>query len=378
MRFAEPINFGLLLIIVLLAIFVFWALARKKKLLSIFGDIPLIMKNSPFISFTRQRTKAILLLLGLVFIAIALARLQFGTHLEMLKREGIDIVVALDVSNSMLAQDMKPNRLTKARQEILGIIDRLKGDRVGLVAFAGEAFPQCPLTLDYASARFLLNAMDQTSVSIQGTSITEAIETASKMFDQKTKKHKVMLLLTDGEDHQEGAIQAAEEARKDGVKIYTVGIGNPDGEPIPVLDRNNKQVGFKKDENGEVIMTRLDEVTLQKISLATGGRYYHATAGEIELDRIVVTASRIEETIEKSTGSVAVITTKDFEDKNYQSLKDVLNGRYPRQKMWDKNYSLQLYVCFYPSHNTGHLHHWIFAVPANYDIRRNKIFFFAF
>lgn len=294
MRFAEPINFGLLIIVLLLGIFAFWAISRKKKLLSIFGDIPLIMKNAPYISFARQRTKLVLILVSLIFVSTALARLQFGTHLEVLKRQGIDIVVALDVSNSMLAKDMIPNRLTKAKQEITGIIDRLKGDRIGLVAFAGEAFTQCPLTLDYASARFLLGAMDQTSVSIQGTSITKAIKNADKMFDEKTKKHKVMLLLTDGEDHEEGAIAAAEEARKNGVKIYTVGIGNPNGEPIPVLDRNKKQVGFRKDENGEVIMTRLDEVILQKIALATGGKYYHATAGEIELDRIFDEISQLE------------------------------------------------------------------------------------
>lgn len=294
MRFAEPINFALLILVILLSIFVFWALARKKKLLSIFGDIPLIMKNAPYISFARQRTKAILLLVAFVFVSLALARLQFGTHLEMLKREGIDIVVALDVSNSMLAQDMSPNRLTKAKQEIMGIIDRLKGDRIGLVAFAGEAFTQCPLTLDYASARFLLGAMDQTSVSVQGTSMIEAIDKSVAMFDPQTKKHKVMLLLTDGEDHEEGAVGAAEEARKSGVKIYTVGIGNPNGEPIPVLDRNNKQVGFKKDRNGEVIMTKLDEIILQKIALSTGGKYYHATAGEIELDRIFDEVSKLE------------------------------------------------------------------------------------
>jgi len=284
----------LLIGIVFLGIFIFWALARKKKLLKIFGDLPLVMKNAPYISFARQRTKAILLLLCLIFIVLALARLQFGTHLELLKREGIDIILALDVSNSMLARDMKPDRLTKAKQEIQSIIDRLKGDRIGLIAFAGEAFPQCPLTLDYSAARFLLNSMDQTSVSIQGTSLSAAIETSFKMFDNQEKKHKVLLLLTDGENHEEGVEQKADEARKEGIKIYSVGIGNPAGEPIPIVDRTGKQVGFKKDENGEVIVSKLDEVTLQKISLATGGKYYHASAGEIELDKIFDEISTLE------------------------------------------------------------------------------------
>jgi Ca-activated chloride channel family protein len=294
MRFAEPINFVILIGVTLLALFIYWSLKRKKWLMQRFGDLPLIMKNAPDISFARQSTKAILLILALVFVALALARLQFGTHLELLKREGIDLVVALDVSNSMLAQDMKPSRLDKAKQEIRGILDRLRGDRIGLVAFAGEAFIQCPLTLDYSAAKFLLGGMDNTSVSTQGTSLTAAIEMSSQAFEQKEKKHKVLLLLTDGEDHEKGALDAAEEARKQGIKIYTVGIGSPAGEPIPILDRNGQQVGFKKDQNGEVIVTKLDDVTLEKISLATGGKFYHATAGEIELDRIFDEISKME------------------------------------------------------------------------------------
>lgn len=294
MRFAAPENFLLLFGVLAMGLFILWALARKKKLLARFGDIPLIMKNAPYISFPRQRTKAIMLILAMVFLTFALARLQFGTHLELLSREGLDIVVALDVSNSMLARDMKPNRLDKAKQEIMGIIDRLKGDRIALIAFAGEAFIQCPLTLDYAAARFLLDAVDNSSISIQGTSISAALEMATKAFNQKEKKHKVMLLLTDGEDHGGDAIEAAEAARTEGIKIYTVGIGSPEGEPIPILDRSGTQVGFKKDEAGEVIVSRLDEMTLQKVSLATGGKYYHATAGEIELNRIFDEISKLE------------------------------------------------------------------------------------
>ena len=294
MRFAEPINFIILLGVVALGVFIFWALARKKKLINLFGDLPLIFKNAPYISFARQRTKVVILLVALMLLSVVLVRLQFGTHLELLKREGLDIVVAVDVSNSMLAQDMNPNRLQKAKQEIQGIIDRLKGDRIAIVAFAGQAFIQCPLTLDYSAARFLLNAIDNTSVSVQGTSLTSAIEMATKAFNQKEKKHKVMLLLTDGEDHKGGVEPMADEARKQGIKIYTVGIGNPAGEPIPILDREGNKVGFKKDGSGEVIISKLDEVTLQKISLNTGGKYYHATAGEIELDRIFDEISKLE------------------------------------------------------------------------------------
>lgn len=294
MRFAEPYNFSLLIGLVFLALFVFWALARKKKLLARFSDIPLVMKNAPFISFARQRSKALTLLLAMALVVLALARLQFGTHLELMQREGIDIIVAVDLSNSMMASDLKPNRLEKAKQELRGIIDRLRGDRIGLVAFAGEAIVQCPLTLDYAAALFLLGAMDQTTVGVQGTSLSSAIEAAARSFSQTEKKHKVLLLLTDGEDHEGGAVETAEDARSQGIKIYTVGIGNPAGEPIPIRDRQGNQVGFRKDREGEVIITRLDEITLQKIALVTGGKYYHATAGEIELDRIFDEISAME------------------------------------------------------------------------------------
>jgi Ca-activated chloride channel family protein len=294
MRFAAPENFLILIGVLFLAVFAFWAVTRKKRLLQRFGDIPLVMKNAPYISFARQRTKASLLIVALILVSMALARLQFGTHLETVKREGIDLIIAVDVSTSMLAQDMKPNRLERAKQQVRSIINRLKGDRVGLIAFAGEAFVQCPLTLDYSAATLLLGAVDNNSVSVQGTSLPEAIKTAEKSFNQQERKHKVLLLLTDGESHEEGAVDAAEDARKQGIRIYTVGIGTASGEPIPILDRNGKRVGFKKDTDGNVIVSSLDEQTLQKVALATGGKYYHATPGEMELERIFDEISQLE------------------------------------------------------------------------------------
>ncbi len=295
MRFYEPMNFLLLLGVLLLGLFVFWTLARKKRLLARFGDIPLLMKNSPYISFARQRTKAIILLLALCFAALALARLQFGTHLEEVKREGLDLIVAIDVSQSMMARDMQPNRLEKAKQEVFSVIDRLRGDRIGIVAFAGLAHTQCPLTIDYAAARMMLSVVDNSSAGQQGTSLAAAMETAARSFEKKEKKHKVLLLLTDGEDFEGRAEEVAESIRSEGVRVYTVGIGNPAGEPIPIIDREGNQIGFKKDsETGDVVMSRLDEATLQRISLITGGKYYHATAGEMELDRIFEEIARME------------------------------------------------------------------------------------
>jgi Ca-activated chloride channel family protein len=307
MRFAEPINFLLLLGVLALGVFAFWAIGRKKRLLDLFGDLPLLLRNAPYISFARQRTKVTLVLLALAFVCIALARLQFGTHKEIQEREGIDIIVAVDLSASMLARDFKPNRMEKAKQEIRSIIDRLSGDRIGLVAFAGEAFVQCPLTLDYAAARLLLSVMDQNTVSVKGTSLESAITAARRGFTQLEKKHKVLLLLTDGEDHEGRAVEAAAEARKDGIKIFPVGIGSAAGEPIPIVDRKGSQVGFKKDRQGEVIVSRLDEVTLQKIALETGGKYYHATAGELELDHIFEEIA----TMEKKELEGALVTRYD-------------------------------------------------------------------
>ncbi|SYZ73983.1 BatB protein (fragment) [Candidatus Zixiibacteriota bacterium] len=294
MRFAVPSNLILLGLIAVLGIFYIWSISRKKKLLSRFGDLFLIMKNAPYISFARQGGKAALLLAGVLFMVITLSQIQCGTHMEMMKREGIDLVIAVDVSNSMLAQDIKPSRIEKARQEVRGIIDRLKGDRIGLVVFAGDAFIECPLTLDYSAAKIFLDIIDVGLVPRQGTAIGDAIRKATEAFSKMEKKHKVLILLTDGEDQNTDPLGAAEEARKEGVKIYTIGIGSVTGEPIPITNRNGDVIGYKKDRNGEVVVTKLDEMTLQKIALATGGKYYHATPGEMELDKVYDDISKME------------------------------------------------------------------------------------
>ncbi|UCD18296.1 MAG: VWA domain-containing protein [Candidatus Zixiibacteriota bacterium] len=294
MRFASPEHFILLGLLLFRAFFYMWLIRRKKKILARFGDIWLLLKNSPYISFARQGGKAAILLTGMLFLILTLSQLQCGTHMELMKREGIDLLIAIDVSNSMLAEDMKPNRIGKARQEVRGILDRLKGDRIGLLAFAGEAFVQCPLTLDYSAAELFLDVIDVGLIPQQGTAIGSAIRKATEAFERHERKHKVMILLTDGEDHNTDPIQAAEEARKEGVKIYTIGIGSPMGEPIPLTDRQGNRVGYKKDRDGEMIVTKLDDVTLQKVALTTGGKYYHATPGEMELDKVYDEIARME------------------------------------------------------------------------------------
>ena len=294
MRFASPESFTLLAMILVLAMFFLWSINRKKKILARFGDMFLLLQNSPSISFARQGGKAAILLIGVFFVVLTLSQLQCGTHMEMMKREGIDILIAVDVSSSMLAEDMKPNRIAKARQEIRGLLERLKGDRIGLVAFAGEAYVQCPLTLDYSVVEIFLDVIDVNLIPAQGTAIGDAINEAIKAFEGHERKHKVLMLLTDGEDQDTGPIEASEEARKQGIKIFPIGIGSPVGEPIPVTNRKGERVGFKKDKKGEVIVSKLDEVTLQKVALNTGGKYYRATAGEMELDKVYDEINKME------------------------------------------------------------------------------------
>jgi len=294
MRFAAPEYFVLIGLVILLAFFYIWSINRKKKILARFGDMFLLLKTSPYISFVRQGGKATMLLVGILFVILTLSQLQCGTHLEMMKREGIDVIIAIDVSTSMLAEDMKPNRISKARQEIRGLVERMSGDRIGLVAFAGEAFVQCPLTLDYSIVEIFLDVIDVNLIPRQGTGLGEAIREAIKAFEGQERKHKVLILMTDGEDHKTKPLEAAEEANQEGIRIFPIGIGSPVGEPIPITNKQGVRVGYKKDRNGEVVVSKLDEVTLQKIALNTGGKYYRATTGEIELDKVYEEISKME------------------------------------------------------------------------------------
>jgi Ca-activated chloride channel family protein len=206
----------------------------------------------------------------------------------------LDIVVALDVSKSMLVTDVKPNRLQRAKREIGGIFDRLAGDRIGLVVFAGDAFVQCPLTLDASAARMLLDAVDARSAGRPGTAVAEAIKTATDMYEQEEKQFKVLILVTDGESHEGDALAEAEKAAKQGIRIYTVGVGTPAGEPVPVFDEQGQETGFKKDETGQVVLSKLDEVMLQKVAVATGGRYFRAGPAEMELDKLFDELAQLE------------------------------------------------------------------------------------
>ena len=284
----------LLSIIPILIIF-YWLVFRwKRKALSRFGNLELVQKLMQHFSRGRQVLKVAMIILTVLFLILALARPQLGTKLEQVKREGVDIFVAIDVSLSMKAEDIKPNRLEKAKHMVSKFIDLLQGDRIGLIAFAGEAFVQCPLTLDYGAAKIFLDIIDTDLIPTPGTAIGSAIMKAVETFEDRDRKHKVLILITDGEDHEGEPLKAAEVAEKQGVVIYTVGIGSPSGVPIPLHSESGRVIGFKKDRNGQVVTSKLDEVTLQKIALQTGGKYYRATGSESELNKIYDEISKME------------------------------------------------------------------------------------
>jgi Ca-activated chloride channel family protein len=271
-----------------------WASYRRRRAKEVFGNLDLIAKLSGSVSTKKRRVKVVLLFVGVFLLVISSARPQLGTRLMTMKRQGLDLVIALDTSISMLTEDIKPNRLEKAKQEIRTLLDKLEGDRIGLVVFAGEAFIQCPLTLDYGAAKMFLEIMDERSVPVAGTAIANAINTSVKAFNQKERKYKVLILTTDGEDHEGNLESAAEGAAKEGIRIYAIGVGSPAGEPIPLRGQESQMQGFKKDRSGSVVLSKLDEVALQKIALATGGKYYRATYGEMELDEIYEEVSGME------------------------------------------------------------------------------------
>jgi Ca-activated chloride channel family protein len=308
MRFAYPQYLNLLLLLPVLVAFYIIVFKQKRRALERFGNLDLVAKMTATVSSTRQRLKVFLILTSLFFLILSFARPQFGERLQIMKREGIDLIIALDTSLSMLAEDMKPNRLERAKHEIANLIDKLQGDRIGLLAFAGDAFLQCPLTSDYGAARMFLETMDTDVIPDPGTAIGTAIEKALGAFVKQERKHKVLLLLTDGEDHISDPLAAAKKAAEEGVRIYTIGLGTRKGEPIPLRDAAGSVDQYKRDRQGEVVMTRLDEPMLQKIALETNGKYYRSTMGEDELNKIYEDISRLEK--------------KEFQAKEFTQYED--------------------------------------------------------
>ena len=307
-RFANPVALYSLILIPAGIVFFYLVFRWKKNALAKFGNLELVQKLTAGLSRKRQYLKVAFLLVSLLFLIIALARPQIGTRLEEVQREGVDVVVAVDVSLSMNAKDVPPTRLEKAKHEVGELLKQLRGDRVGIVAFAGDAFMHCPLTLDYGAAKLFLDALEPGVIPDPGTAIDRAMEVSMRAFESAERKYKVLILITDGENHGGKIEPLIEQAEREGVVVYTVGIGSPEGVPIPVFDEYGRQTGFKQDRSGEVVMTKLDEVSLEKIALQTGGKYYRATGAEQELEKIYEEISGMEK---KELGAVRFTQYED-------------------------------------------------------------------
>lgn len=286
MRFLSPAALYLLFALPVVILGTLLADRRARRIAALFGEDRLIAVGRLGPARWVTRTKKVLFLAALGFLCFALGRPQWGERIEDVKRKGLDIIIALDVSASMDATDIKPSRLEAARGEISAFLDLLEGDRVGLVCFAGEAALICPLTLDYSALKIFLDTADSATISRPGTAIGSAIDAAAKGFDQKEKRYKVIVLLTDGENHVDDPTGSARKAREQGIAIFTIGIGTPNGELVPVKDAEGRFKEYKKDENGEFVKSRLDVETLQQIAVATDGKFFAITTGGDELKRI--------------------------------------------------------------------------------------------
>jgi Ca-activated chloride channel family protein len=282
MHFANPHFLLGLLIIAALAAFYLWAWRKRKNKLQQFADKELLAVLLVRVDRRRQKIKIALLLVAVACCVLALMRPQWGFRWQEVKRRGLDIVIALDTSKSMLAQDVLPNRLQRSKLAIKDLVKVLKGDRIGLIAFAGTAFLECPLTLDYNGFMLSLDDISVNTIPAGGTSIASAIKEARRSYEAGSKQHVALIIITDGEDHEGDPLAQAEEAKKEGILIFCIGIGTQEGDLISLEEDNQRQ--FLKDKEGNVVKSRLDEALLQKIALATGGSYLRSTATEFGLD----------------------------------------------------------------------------------------------
>lgn len=297
MRFANPLLFNFMWLIPVISLLHFYAKKRRERTAATLGDSVLVERLSISLHRRRRGQKSFFLIAGMVFLVLAATRPQYGTKVRVVEREGVDVVVALDVSKSMLAEDVRPSRLVRARNEVSTLIEKLRGDRVGLVAFAGDAFVQCPLTLDYSAARMLLDGMDTRSVPEPGTGLAKAIAVATSLFPKKSDRGKALVLITDGEDHVGGEVDAAREAANQGVRIYCIGVGSRGGSPIPIRNSQGYLVEYKKNDSGESVMSRLNVETLQAVATISEGSYHASTPGQVELDVVLDGISRMDKTL---------------------------------------------------------------------------------
>ena len=263
--------------------------ARRRARIRAFGDEQLVEALMPSWSSSKGWVRMILFCLAFLFFVIGLARPQIGAKLKERTTRGAEVMIALDVSNSMLAEDYSPNRLERAKLAISRIVDRLQEDRIGLVLFAGTSFVQLPITTDYISAKMFMNTISTASIPIQGTAIGDALSTCIRSFSAQSEKSRVIILITDGENHEDDPVEVAAQAAEMGITVYTIGVGSAEGQPIPTAS------GLLRDSNGEIVVTRLDEEILRKVAEAGGGAYIHAGNDEFGLNPIIDNIRKLED-----------------------------------------------------------------------------------
>jgi Ca-activated chloride channel family protein len=291
---------------VLLGLFYF-ADRMRKRAMTRFGNIELLEQLMPSNGKRKRIIKFLIVFAAAGFLILGIANPQIGSKLEEVKREGVDVFICLDVSTSMKAEDIKPSRLDNAKREISEMLNNFQNDRIGIIVFAGDSYLQLPLTTDYDAARLLLSTIDVDVVPVPGTAIGSAIRLAMKSFVQGEKKHRAIIVVTDGENHEDDAIAAAKDASADGIIVHTVGMGSPLGAPIPVY-QNNVQVGYKKDNDGNPVVTKLDQAALQQIAEAGGGKFILGTSQKNELNVLFKDISSMEK---KEFGSKVVTEYED-------------------------------------------------------------------
>ena len=268
-RFEEPTYLYLLLLLPFLVAFYLYSNYRRRKAIRKFGDPVLMAQLMPDVSKYRPDVKFWLVFAAIGLFAVLLARPQFGSKLETVKRQGVEVMIALDISNSMLAQDVQPSRLEKAKRLVAQLVDKMENDKVGMIVFAGDAFTQLPITSDYISAKMFLESINPSLISKQGTAIGAAINLATRSFTPQEGVGRAVIVITDGENHEGGAVEAAKAAAEKGIQVSVLGVGMPDGAPIPVEGTND----FRRDRDGNVVVTRLNEQMCQEIAQAGDGIY---------------------------------------------------------------------------------------------------------
>ena len=268
-RFEEPTYLYLLLLLPLLVAFYLYSNYRKRKAVRLFGDPALLATLMPEVSKYRPDIKFAIMLVAIGLFAVLLARPQFGSKLETVKRQGIEVIIALDISNSMLAQDVQPSRLSKAKRIVSQLVDKMQNDKVGMIVFAGDAFTQLPITSDYISAKMFLETIDPSLISKQGTALGAAIDLATRSFTPNEGVGRTVILITDGENHEGGVDEAIKRATEKGIQVNVLGVGSPEGSPIPSEGENN----YRRDREGNIIVTRLNEQMCQQIAQGGKGIY---------------------------------------------------------------------------------------------------------